>query len=79
MRKMIGKLISLASGVLKWIGELVHDMFFVADDHPMTEKEYDRWNAGMILARFPGEAMARVREERHHRELLEAIEKSRNK
>ncbi len=76
---MIGKLLSLAVGVLKWTGELVHDMFFVADDHPMTEKEYDRWNAGQILARFPGEAMARVREERRHRELLEAIGKSGNR
>lgn len=76
---MIGKLMSLAAGGVKWIGELVHDMFFVQDDHPMTEKEYDRWNAGQILARFPGEAMARVREERRHREMIEAIERSRSR
>jgi hypothetical protein len=62
-------------GFLRWCGELVHDMFFVADDHPMTEKEYDRWNAGRILAEFPGRAHTRIREERQHRELIEAIER----
>jgi hypothetical protein len=62
---------------LGWCGELIHDMFFVSDDHPMTEKEYDRWNAGRILAEFPGKAATRIREERQHRELLEAIGKGR--
>ena len=76
---MIGKLLSLAVAVLKWIGELVHDMFFVADDHPMTQKEYDRWSAGVAIARFPMDVHRRIREERQHREMLEAIERSRFK
>jgi hypothetical protein len=78
-KKMIGKLISRAVGVLKWIGEVSHDRFFVADAHPMTEKEYDRWQSGQTLAAFPGRVHSRIREERQHRELLEAIERSRNR
>lgn len=65
-------------GIITFCKELIHDMFFVQDDHPMTEKEYDRWNAGQILAQFPGRALARVREERRHREMIEAIERLRN-
>ena len=64
-------------GIIDFTKELIHDMFFVADDHPMTEKEYDRWNAGRIIAAFPARALARVREERRHNELLEAIERGR--
>ena len=59
--------------IISWTVELIHDMFFVQDDHPMTAKEYDRWQAGQIVAGFPGKALTRIREERHHRELLEAI------
>jgi hypothetical protein len=73
---MAGLFTSLVSGVFTWIGELIHDMFFVQDDHPMTQKEYDRWNAGRLLMEIPGNLHRVLREERRHREIIQAIERS---
>jgi len=61
---------------VKWWGELAHDMFFVQNDHPMTQQEYDRWNAGQLMMEIPGNLMRVLREERRHRELIEAIERN---
>jgi len=64
-------------GLITWCCELLRDMYCVQDDHPMTEKEFDRWQAGQTLAAFPGRVHQRVREERQHREIIEAIQRGR--
>jgi hypothetical protein len=45
----------------------------VSDDHPMTMKEYDRWNAAMVVAGSCRRIHQNLVEQRRHDELLKAI------
>lgn len=70
---MLKEIIKIPVGILKWTGKLLHDMFFVTNDHPMTQQEFDRWQAGRLLSELPWELHRAVKEERRHQEVLEAI------
>jgi len=45
----------------------------VSDNHPMTIKEYDRWNAAMVVAGSCRRIQQNLIEERRHEEMLKAI------
>ena len=45
----------------------------VSYDHPMTMKEYDRWNAAMVTAGSCRRIHRNLAEQRRHEELLKAI------
>jgi hypothetical protein len=40
------------------------------DDHPMTAKEFDRWNAAMILAGSCRQIHERLADQRRHDEMM---------
>ena len=64
------------AGILDWCGNLLREIFFVQDDHPMTQQEYDRWNAGVRVSEIPGRVHDRLVEQRLHNEIISAIRES---
>ncbi len=48
----------------------------VPDDHPMTAKEFDRWQAAMIFAGSCRQIHERLVEQRRHEEIIRELRKS---